>query len=275
MRPSPFARLLCSAAFFCALAAPALAMDRPLLHNTPPTVPSAARPVLTPAVKPGQDTPANPAQSRSGSLSRNDYFINLGTIRRVECDASGGGGWSGSAEIIARNRVVTAGHVAYGASRCTIDGQPLTFINVDNSHDFAVAKVDLGDTPIMPISCEGFVKDAEYLSIGYAKGQDFAVTKQISTGKTGLMQGDPEYPFAQTDFTVEIGVTYPGMSGGAVIGLDGRMVGLVNAGDDQFFSMSQALKDTALCAALREPPVVAAAPVKKVDAASPIKTATF
>ena len=59
-----------------------------------------------------------PMLAFSATPSQNGYFINLDTIKFIVCND---GEASGTGFIIAKNRIVTANHVIYGAKTCSID----------------------------------------------------------------------------------------------------------------------------------------------------------
>lgn len=187
-------------------------------------------------------TPAHAA-----SNTRNDYFMNLDTIGRISC-LNG----SGTGIIIAHDRVLTANHVVFRDDACSFKGKPVEVIYSNALDDVAVLKVDLGDTATTPVSCEGYLMDEPYLAIGFAAGEDFAMQTMFSAHDTGAPPNEFDYPYDVHPEQVLEGHAIAGMSGGPIIDLNGRLIGLVNAGSSTM-TLSRDLSQTALCTALRAP----------------------
>jgi S1-C subfamily serine protease len=184
--------------------------------------------------------------------TQNGYFINLNTIKLIQC-VTEDGHYEGTGFVIAKDRVVTANHVIYGATACVIDHKPVKLISHETDLDVAVLEVDLGPNPaVLPFSCDGYQEGETYFSIGYAHGLDFAMTKLIGTGDFTDIGGDDEYPYAGNHFSKITGIVIPGMSGGPIIDTNGRVVGINNLSDGGDVGLSRSLADTSLCAALRK-----------------------
>ncbi len=166
---------------------------------------------------------------------------------------------SGSGTIIAHNRVLTAHHVIDGVTACTIHGvvfKPSKALAYDSADlDITVLDIPLGETPITDIACDGYTPGQTYLSFGYAEAQDFAMDLVTNVGTEDVMsQNDDGKPKKNPHIGVFTGGTTQGMSGGPVIGTDGRVYGINNLGVDRVnggISGSRSLSDTELCSALK------------------------
>jgi S1-C subfamily serine protease len=198
---------------------------------------------------------------------QNGYFLNLNTIKFVKCVTAGHGEiFAGTAFIIGKGRVVTADHVIYEAQSCTIDQKKVSLISHSAELDFAVLGVDLGDKPpILEVSCDGLILGNQYYAVGFSKAQDFAMTKLIAQGSFEGMNGEGGKDVEHLSRMK--GLVFPGMSGGPIIDMDGRVVGLINASDQDGNALGRSLSETALCAALAAPdaPLYPMPPKKEIN----------
>lgn len=225
--------------------------------------------------------PADPAPVvATASLSEPDiktpYFVNLSTVVLVTCYTFPDGLTvdqidkmteaqlarvivkSGTGTIIAHNRVLTAQHVIQGGTMCGINKRIPTTVSYQNvNDDVAILDAPIGSSPVSAISCDPYVKGKPYLMFGYAGGRDFALDYGEFSGQyidakikdDNLPGGIRHLPHA----ALFSGETTPGMSGGPVFDLSGRIVGINNA-TGSGFAMSRQLADTALCTALKPAP---------------------
>lgn len=214
---------------------------------------------------------ASTSISAPPTTTRNDYFFNLDTIQKIGCitfppgvasttDLSkltpeqwkGVHGKTGTGTIIGHNRILTAQHVVDGANLCVIDHHVARISYEDKKLDVAVLDADLGDTAVSQISCDGYTKDAGYWAVGYAWGQDFAIQALRFTGEYSAVRTEGETP-TETVHYLHMGIfsgsIFSGMSGGPILGPDGRVYGIVNDGTESE-SAFRSLRDTPLCVAL-------------------------
>jgi S1-C subfamily serine protease len=234
-----------------------------------------------------------PPHARPATNTRNDYFINLDTVKKIVCLSFPKGVTiesdptkltpaqleqvhmgSGTVTVIGKNRVLTAHHViaseSTGDTACFVDGKLTKTVYDNPTLDVSVLEVPLGNTAVTQIGCDGFIKDRAYFMIGYAWGTDFAMQEGIfngSYGDIGAEDPDGSQRHVMPHVAEFDGAVFPGMSGGPVIGVDGRIYGIINAGGEHD-SIFRDLKDTPLCAALAEP-TPAAAPDKPIVTAKP------
>lgn len=212
---------------------------------------------------------------RAATPMQNGYFYNINTIKLIQCVDSDGDHFSGTGFVIGKNRVATAAHVIYGATSCVVDHKPMSFVTADTEMDFAVVAVDLGDNPpVAAFSCEGYTPGEVYFSIGWSRGQDEAVTKLVATGETAEMHATGEYPYKTADLQILKGLMFAGMSGGPIIDMNGRVVGVNNTSDERTEAGSRPLADTKLCSALRapKPAMMPAKPAEEPNAADKVNS---
>lgn len=91
---------------------------------------------------------------------------------------------------------------------------------------------------------------------GFAEGSDFALDYGEFTGAyADLVLADPHFPNGRPfpHGALFSGAITPGMSGGPVFDLNGRVVGINNATASSYSAFRQ-LADTALCEALKPAP---------------------
>ena len=185
---------------------------------------------------------------------QDSYFINLDNIKQIVCTDKDGGLESGTGTVIGKNRILTANHVIYGSVKCTVGKKEVKIISQYPELDLAVISIDMEEKPsITQISCEGFKENETYFAIGFSKAYDFAMTKLKATGKLKNMDKTEEYPYETKNLVSLNGLAFAGMSGGPIIDMNGRIVGIVNVSNEGRLVGSRSLYDTPLCDALKEP----------------------
>ncbi len=140
----------------------------------------------------------------------------------------------GSGVIVnADGYILTNNHVVSGADELTVmtsDGKKMSakVVGTDPRTDLAVVKVDAKDLPAMPFGDSDAVKIGEWvMAVGspFSENLQHTVTAGIvsATGRSGMNLNDYE-DFIQTDAAVN-----PGNSGGALVDLDGQLIGINTA----------------------------------------------
>ena len=137
----------------------------------------------------------------------------------------------GTAFWIGPRRLITAAHVT-SHGRCAIGGTPLDVVREDGVLDVAELR-STAPHPFLPFRCTGFRAGRHYLAIGFIAGRSRADLPWRATGRRDA-SGQHEF----------VGQAEPGMSGGPVLDLSGRAVGVV---DQRFPARSRALEETHLC----------------------------
>ncbi len=149
--------------------------------------------------------------------------LDVNAVKLVSCGEA-----TGSGALIGRRRLLTAWHVA-GRGGCSVDGKPARVVRRDERSDWAVLEADIRG-PRLRVSCRGFRPGRYYLAGGHAFGARLMVQGLRYGGGRGriheLKDGRPQA--RGDDFPLLDGLAFPGMSGGPVVDLEGRLVGIVN-----------------------------------------------
>ena len=140
----------------------------------------------------------------------------------------------GSGVIVRSNGIiVTNHHVIGGADSIQVvlaDRREFaaTVVLSDPRHDLAILKIDVGDEelPVLELTDSDTVEVGDFaLAIGNPFGVGQTVTSGIVSATARTNQGISDFQFfIQTDASVN-----PGNSGGALIGLDGKLMGINTA----------------------------------------------
>lgn len=167
------------------------------------------------------------------------WLIDHDTIPRISCILPGAMG-TGTGIVIDSDRVITAKHVVE-RGLCSVDGNEIESIHpLIGTQDFVEIKLKRPAFQIRALlSCDGFKEGEEYLATGYALSGHKAVTQLVLGSKT---KDNGSRTYLRGSFT-------PGMSGGPVSDLRGRIVGIVNAYSLHGVTLaySIALKETHIC----------------------------
>ena len=142
---------------------------------------------------------------------------------------------SGSGVIMSSDGyIVTNNHVVDGASDITVTLSSGTksykakVIGTDASTDLALIKIDATNLPVMPVGNSDQVHLGQgVLAIGYPLNLDVTVTQGIISAKSRNLginsrgSNTPVESFLQTDAAVN-----PGSSGGALVNVNGELIGI-------------------------------------------------
>ncbi|MDD5010974.1 MAG: DegQ family serine endoprotease [Phycisphaerae bacterium] len=137
--------------------------------------------------------------------------------------------------VSADGYILTNNHVVRGADRITVKFSndkelQAKIIGTDPATDIAVIKVDANDLPAVELGDSDTLKVGQWvLAIGNPFGLSHTVTAGIvsAKGRSGLMFADSELEyqdFIQTDAAINFG-----NSGGPLINIDGKVVGINSA----------------------------------------------
>jgi S1-C subfamily serine protease len=168
---------------------------------------------------------------------------------------------TGSGFAFGPNRVLTNAHVVAGVPspivqvRLGDEGLPATVVYFDSQTDVAVLDVPGLDARPLQFSADPAQSGDSAVIAGFPEGGPFrAEPARVRTVVTA--RGDDIYGNAGVDREVYVvrGTVLPGNSGGPLLDLDGRVLGMVFGSDEQLASVGYALT-----AAQLEPAVQASA----------------
>jgi S1-C subfamily serine protease len=176
-----------------------------------------------------------------GGLRPDPFTVDAATVRRaaastVKVRAPGCGGVnSGSGAVIAAGRVLTNAHVLSGTRSVSVlppDGSaplPASVIAFDPARDVAILNVP--GLLLAPLSMAAVARGAQVAIVGYPGGGPERVEPAVVQGE---LRGEGHDIYGRQPVTREIlvlsGLAQPGNSGGPLVDLQGRMVGVVFAG---------------------------------------------
>lgn len=137
----------------------------------------------------------------------------------------------GSGAIVSKNGyLVTNVHVIENAGAVEVhmnDGRslPAKFVGADRIADVAVLKIDADGLPPLAFADSDDVRIGQMvIAVGNPFGLQETVTKGIISGKGRRMMSEAANDFLQTDAPINLG-----SSGGPLVDLSGRVIGLNNA----------------------------------------------
>jgi S1-C subfamily serine protease len=170
-------------------------------------------------------------------------------IRKITCDR----GW-GTGVVISEDTMMTADHVIAGQTGCHDDetGETFEVVYKNASQDFAILRyTKTKHKHWLKVSCDGFTDTGTYYALGYAGvgTGDLSMFRLRATNEVAP-EGSKDQR-SGTDFTgtrVLDGTVIPGMSGGPIVDIRGRVVGINNATANNFrMALSREVKTTLLC----------------------------
>ena len=164
-------------------------------------------------------------------------------VKQVVCYFGNGMMGRGTAWRVSRGRFASVSHVTGRGGACSIDGKPISVEYDDPFGDFSIIHVEDKVDGGIPVNCNGFYHGYHYYSVGYARGNPWSVVITIRANK--MMLPSLNRPGWQIFSGIEHVI--PGMSGGPVLGSDGRAVGAINAYNPKGLSWSRPLSETPLC----------------------------
>jgi len=161
---------------------------------------------------------------------------------------SQGSGWMYDTD----GHIVTNEHVVDGATEINVrfrtgGWRRVSFIADDIYSDLAVLKVDQppGDADALPVKVQDPPVGEEVLAIGNPFGFSGSVSSGIVSGLDRTLPATPDSNFTIPDAIQTDAPVNPGNSGGPLVDLQGRVVGVINSGggDNIGFAISGGLVD--------------------------------
>lgn len=194
-----------------------------------------------------EDPPVVEEQATVEAAPVSAYFINLNSIKRIFCNNETSQ-LVGTAFIVEGDQLVTAEHVIGDKPiLCTIDSKPVKMLYRSKALDFSVVGWPTLGRQRYEIDCRGFITGQTYYAIGFPNhGNDFVVTPLTATADFADAY-DPKSGLQFVHVRTLIGPIYPGMSGGPIINIQGKVVGTVQATSVGSIARSRELRDTYLC----------------------------
>lgn len=139
--------------------------------------------------------------------------------------------------VTADGLILTNNHVVADARQLTVGLSdrrifPAKIIGRDPSTDVALIKIDGSQLPTLPLGDDSTVQVGDpVLAVGDPLGLDFTVTSGIisAKGRSGSLRGLFASTYAIVDFLQTDAVVNPGNSGGPLVDMQGRAIGINTA----------------------------------------------
>ncbi len=187
---------------------------------------------FNPATLPPVDDPGDVDVSPAAARAARDSVVQVATTSS-RCDSAA----LGSGVVVSPGRVATNAHVVAGAGRITVreatDGgvREARLVYFDPATDVAVLAVPALAAPALPWT-EDAARGTDAVIAGYPGGG--ALTLREARVRGQILVGD-DVGRGTREVHVFRGMVRPGNSGGALLGLDGHVLGLIfaNAQDDE------------------------------------------
>jgi S1-C subfamily serine protease len=154
----------------------------------------------------------------------------FGVLRGVESESPAGAG----VIIKPDGVIITNRHVVYGANRLHVllqdqRGYEPEICGVDPISDIAVLRIPVDDLPVAPLGAHRTIRLGEIvLAVGHPLGFTSTITMGIVSAPARVCMdpsGRQASVFIQTDAAIN-----PGNSGGALVGCDGKVLGITTWG---------------------------------------------
>lgn len=216
--------------------------------SSPRSDPSPAS--VTPTPSP-TDTTEPPSPTPSPALVSWDQTMRLvqSGVARITMTGCGGAGAIGTGFLVAPNLIVTAAHVVRGAAALAV------MVNGQVTSAAVMARNDLQDLALIKTATpiDGYIfsfasskpdPGTRAAAIGFPEGQPIGISDGLISGLD--RQFDTAYGVQKNLVQISVGVN-PGNSGGPLVTLDGKVVGVVvskmaNTGGENVENMGYAVE---------------------------------
>lgn len=195
------------------------------------SVPGASTPPSTPSADPGIGSSSTPAPAADLVATATNAQKAVAKIVVTTCDGKG----SGTGFFVDGRRLVTAAHVVDGATKIRVQVAGATYnasvSGRDDRADVAMVTLTQGNFTGTPLTFadDEPPKGAPVAAIGYPGGGALTFTRG-SVKKTDASVRVVDDGIKRTRMVKTDALVSPGNSGGPLVGVDGKVYGIVHAG---------------------------------------------